>query len=121
MDDEIADLFDELIDDMIADDWRSDLDLSTAADLLEIVTAVNLRRQREGRELVQLPLSVMVRLRDFIKHGRRDKGKPRDRHGAAKVQAADEAQALLHTRYGIRFWSSTIQRRMDDRNIGWSL
>ena len=61
-----AALFDEIIEEMLRDDWGK-VDALDAVELAEIVQAVNLARHHDGRPLLALPLPVQPQVNDCAK------------------------------------------------------
>jgi hypothetical protein len=68
-DDDIAALYDELIEDMLVDTAGTVLDPRAALDLSEKVVAVNALREREGRVLAALPPGLHKQLNRYAEQG----------------------------------------------------
>lgn len=97
-------LFDEKIEDMLADEW-GEVDAQNAVDLAEIVYAVNVARQAEGRPLLALPLGIQRQLLECSKRGmHKGKGRkhPPDRYVVKKFKEA------------ILYWAKDRQQELYD-------
>jgi len=98
-----AALFDEIIEEMLRDDWGK-VDAVDAVELAEIVQAVNLARHHDGRPLLALPLPVQQQVNDCAKlavHKGQGRHRPRDSYlktvlKQALVAHAQDRQRKLH-------------------------
>jgi hypothetical protein len=137
--------FDEIIEDMLRDDW-SQVDAQDAVELAEIVYAVNLARQAEGRPRVALPLTVERQVLECAKRGMykgQGRHRPRDsylktrlkeaiaglgidrqqelneqgmKNPEAQDKAAEEARAYVYDRHRLNLAANTIKRMMQTRS-----
>ena len=102
---DIAVLFDEIIEDILADALgEGEVGPQDAVDLAEIVYAVNVARHAEGRPRVTLPLTVERQLLECAKlgmhKGKGNNGRPRD------------SQAVKLLKDGIVIWANDRKQEL---------
>jgi hypothetical protein len=99
----IANWFDEIIEDIAAEDWEQ-VGVRDALDLCEIIAQVNLKRKAEGREQIVVPPSVTLRVLEYAKH--RPSHRMKNSYlvtlqQQATVVWAQERMSYLHTVEGL--------------------
>jgi hypothetical protein len=94
-DEDIAVMYEDVIEDMVAEIDGAKLHPADVTEFSEIIMAVNAERERQGRELIALPPSLHRALNECAKRGMlkgQGRGRPRD----SLVEAKFKHMALNH-------------------------
>jgi hypothetical protein len=112
---DIAVLYDDMIEDMLASLEGMELDPRDALDVSEIVGALNVERKNHGRELVALPPALHLQINEYAGKGMyKGKGRrfPR-RDSLLKKRFLDTKVEMARERKETLSKSGTVRNKLD--------